>query len=404
MNRGKTNNLDKIVEQINQKISFLLGKRDSQRPPVKKTSNLIFSMLILSFSLLLWIVTGFYYLGENQFGLILQNGNVTQVVKGIEVGLTRPYPFGDVVVIDASTSDFIDLNKMGLTSGNFTILSSDLAPIQVDAKFIYQVVDPALLFRNFLQKQNNLSNYIAWSLQAQLRNYFVSQDKDEILKTNLTVSANEIRAAMNQKLAALGVKVVKLNINSLTQINLAEDTQVITAENKNLVGDGELKQRSRVEADNDKQNMEPSIDQQLLQQAHQFKQDRISQTKIEIAQFNQLLAQYRLTPRPLVQQMYYDALAEIPTNQLATHYPLLDLNLSELITLSKTWNDQNVQSGDGRVVNNTITQGTVLNNSSVDTDNNHGNNDLDEHSVRSRHFRREVNRDRDSASLAEDVN
>ncbi|MBP9742459.1 MAG: hypothetical protein KBD37_03780 [Burkholderiales bacterium] len=311
-------NIDAIVEQLNYKLGRLLGKRD-QRPSNKnkKISNLVFSILILGCSLLLWLATGFYYLGENQFGIILQNGKIVKVVKGINVGFTAPYPFGSIAVLDATISDFIDLNKMGLTNGNFTILSRDLRQIKVDAKFNYQVVDPAKLFKTALQMQSNLDNIIAWSLQDQLRDYFISESNNEILKANLTVVANEIRSAVNQRLAVNGIKIIKLNINSLTELNNSPDYLAIE-ENKPTPATGK-----------------PNIAVELLQQANNFKQDRINQTHAEIRQFEKLSAQYRLTPNAVVQQMYYTALEEIPTNQLE-RYPLLNLNLSELISLAQS--------------------------------------------------------------------
>lgn len=323
-------NIDVIVEQINHKLGRLLGKRD-HRPSNKnkKISNLVFIVMILGCSLLLWLATGFYYLGENQFGIILQNGKIVKVVKGIKVGFIAPYPFGNIAVLDAAISDFIDLNKMGLTNGNFTILSRDLQQIKVDAKFNYQVVDPSKLFKTLLQMQSNLDNTIAWSVQDQLRDYFISESNNEILKANLTVAANEIRFAVNQRLAVNGIKIVKLNINALTQVNNQPDA-VVMAENKPNKPDRAIQQ--------------PNIAVELLQQANDFKQDRLNQTRVEIGQFEKLVAQYRLTPDAIVQQMYYSALEEIPTSQLE-RYPLLNLNLSELISLAqpKVIEDQEIK-------------------------------------------------------------
>lgn len=350
MNPGNTKRknpqkVDILVERLNKRIGRILGKKGKLPPQKKKTSNLTFSILILSFTVMLWFTTGFYYLADNQYGLVLRNGKIVNVVKGIKVGFVAPYPFGDMEVIDASVSDFIDLDKTSLNNGNFNIISADLNPIKVDAKFNYQVVDPVLMFKTSLQKQANLDNLIAWNVQIELHDYFVQKTKNEILKSNLTVVANEVKNAVNEKISKTGIKIIKLNITALNEVvsinasSVGNVVPIIAATPK-------------------------PISQQLLDQAQQYKENILAQTQVDIDKFNQLLPQYKVNQRAIVQQMYYDTLEAIPTKQLLNNYPLISLNLSDLILLSQQQ------------------QATPLINSTASAP-----------ALRERHFSREVNRD-----------
>lgn len=231
MNRGKTNpkspsGVDRVVDSLNQKIARALGK-NGKNPSPKKTSNLGFSLLIIFCSIILWFTTGFYYLGENEYGLILQNGQIVKVVKGMKVGFTAPYPFGDIVIVSSDTSNFIDLSE--LYQDQPVILSRDLAMLKVDAKFTYQIYDPSLFFEKIFHKEDNMDIFVSIEVQNELRNYFSNKLKSEILKSNLTVVAGEIRDQANNDFSNYGIKIIKLNINSLKEIENIEPILVESA-------------------------------------------------------------------------------------------------------------------------------------------------------------------------------
>ena len=323
MNPGSTNKpktptgVDAAVERLNRKIGRLLGKKSNLPPPVPdKTSNFTFISIVIGFTLLLWFATGFYYLPENQYGLVLNKGIVVDVVKGMKVGFTKPYPFGDLAVVDGGVSDFIGVS--GITTSQFIVLSRNLTPLDLDAKFSYQVTDPVLVFNNILQKQSNLDNISNWEVQAKLHKYFVDKTSSDILKTNLTVAAGEVKNMANRELAPLGLKIIKLNINSLSAIAVRESSPVLINKPQ-----PEILPTQPVAL-------------QLIQSANQYHENVLAMTRVDIDSFNQLLPQYQQTPDAIVKEMYYNALAAIPTDNPATQYPLLNMNLSDLILLGQT--------------------------------------------------------------------
>ena len=291
-----------------------MGKKNKM-PPVKKTSNMAFGLIVLVFSILLWITTGFYYLNDNQFGLIIQNGRIVQTVKGIKVGFTAPYPFGGVEIVDANNSDLIDVSSM--SSGAFSVLSQNLEQVVVDAKFTYQIYNPELVFKTILQRQDTLDNFATWKMQASIHDYFRQKETKDILGANLTVAANEIKNEINQKLAPYGIKVTKINIYSLqTPVMINEDAKSSAPVIK-------IPAKIPAEATN------------LIAQANMYSQNLLIDTQVNINQFNQMLPQYRQNHNGIVTQMYYDTLSAIPVLK-KDNYPLLSLPLSQLLQDNQT--------------------------------------------------------------------
>jgi membrane protease subunit HflK len=339
MNPGNNNkktppsNIDEIINNLNKKIGLLLGKTRNSSPP-KQTSNLNFSLIILCFTVLLWLSTGFYYLADNQYGLIFSNGRLISVENGMHVGFTKPFPFGDIQFLDNNVSDYIDLNKNNFNGHNLVVLSRDLHPLKIDAKFNYQIVNPQLVYTKLMLQNTSIDKILVVKVKNEIRSYLTGFSLDEITQQNLTILANEIKDSINKNLAVYGVKIIKLNINSI----VSDVINPTIATN----------------------NSEPLMAQQLLQQANLYKQNKLSQTKVEINQFNQLLPQYKKNPKAIVEQMYFDALEAIPMQHV--EYSLLELNLSELLQKSEQT---------PAIVNNNISSSPAL---------------------RSRNFSREVNR------------
>ncbi|MCX8515157.1 MAG: SPFH domain-containing protein [Burkholderiales bacterium] len=298
------NNIDEIVDKLNKRIGLLLGKRRNSSPQ-KQTSNLNFSLMLLCFAILLWLSTGFYYLADNQYGLIFTNGKLVAVENGMHVGFTQPFPFGDIKFLDNKVSDYIDLKKNNFNGNNLVILSRDLHSLKIDAKFNYQVINPQLVYTKLMLQNNNIDKTMLMKVKNQIRVYLSGFSQDEITQQNLTILANDIKNLINKNIATYGVKVVKLNINSI------------------------ISEANESDASNTTASTQPLLVQQLLQQANLYKQNKLSQTRLEINQFNQLLPQYKKNPKAIVEQLYFDTLEAIPVTQIK--YSLLDLNLSELL-------------------------------------------------------------------------
>lgn len=330
MNHGnikrKQTKLDELVERLNHRIGRLLGKKHKFAPP-KKTKNSTFALIIFAFTVVLWSMTGFYYVNEDQYGVVLFNGKITQTLTGLKIGLTWPYPFGGVGIINASISDMLNLGLDGANSSDYITLTKDLIPATVTAKFTYQVVNPQVFYLRRSQDQDSLDNLVRWNLEAGLHNYIANYDFDQLSKMNLTIIAGTLRDKTNAQLAAYGLRVVKLSINSIGVVN----GNIESSPTANVVFGGAESITKQQLASTNTAN---PIANELLMQARQYQQDQLAQTQANVNRFNQLVVEYNANPEAIVGQMYYELLSSVPVNK-SNPYPLLNMSLSDLLELSK---------------------------------------------------------------------
>jgi len=321
MNRGnikpKPVTLDDRVERLNQKIARFLGKKD-KLPPPKKTSNSMFMLIIVPLTLLLWAMTGFYYISDSQYGVILTDGKISRVVKGLKVGVVLPYPFGNIEIIDAGVSTLLNISS-DTNNPSYMGLTKDLQPVVVTGDFSYQVTDPKTLYQNYLQEQDTLDGITRWNVEEQLHSFIAQKTLNELSKANLTILADQLQENINQVLANYGIKLIKLNINSLQEYQRTPVETTITNESAIVVAIPPVS----------------DIVPKLLEEANVYQENQIIDTEADINKFNQLLPQYQANPQAIVEQMYYELLAAVPlpkTNQ----YPLLKMSLSDLIALERS--------------------------------------------------------------------
>ena len=220
------NSLDAIVERLNRRIAWLLGSKKnnyserfghaSNLPP-RETSKFMFWVMIITLSLFLWGVTGFYYLADSQYGIIFLTGRITKIIKGPRLGMTMPYPFGDIEVIDGRATNLLNLASDGDADNNYISLTRDVVMVGLNAQFAYMVVDPHAYYLNNLN-EDNADEAVRLKLQAVLHNYLASVDYVKLSHANLTMTASLIRQQANYALSNLGISLTKLNVNKIYAI------------------------------------------------------------------------------------------------------------------------------------------------------------------------------------------
>ncbi len=207
--KSKLGGVDNFVERLNKGFGRLLGKRGHSLPP-KQTSNATFSVIMLVACLLLWVCTGFYFIGEKEYGIILMNGRVVDVNKGIKVGITFPYPFGDVEIIDVAQGNVTTIGESGAKP--LLVLDQNLSPVSISAKFSYQIYDPKILYQKHQQDQDTFDAEVLWQVQSQIRDVIAKKSASELKATNFTVLSNEISSLLNARLALYGITLNKFTI------------------------------------------------------------------------------------------------------------------------------------------------------------------------------------------------
>ncbi len=313
--KQSTRNIDSLVNTINNKIGKALGKKNNfggafnNQNNKAKIKNWIFSLVIIFLLVFLWAITGFYYLSDNQYGLVIRNGKVVDVVKGIKFGLNAPYPIDQLQLINAAVSENMSIGKLAAIDPEYIVLSKNLKPFEISVTFTYQVIDPKALFLTIFQNEDKVKLIIKWNMMKEVRQYISAKMEDELTHANLIVTANEIRYKLNKNLSNYGLKINKLDIESLKRF------------------------KSQITITGNKEEINIPILDKLLLAANDYHKTKVDATKVNIDKFNQLFIQYKKNPQSIIEQMYYDMLAVIPVH-IQNNFALLNISLSELILLS----------------------------------------------------------------------
>ncbi len=339
--------MDEKIDKLNARIAKLLGKRDNKQklPNKQKSPNqsplnnddyhivndsayLIVTLISL---IVLWFATGIYYANDGTTAMVYNSGKLTAVVKGPKLGITVPYPFSDIDVVDTRVSDMINLSSNGI---NYNSITQDDVSINMFTQFSYQITNPVKLYANYVIDQNivgdvmgkNIENMVRYEIEFILHNVIVAQTYETLASANLTLLGNTIKDMVNSQLSKSGVEVAKVNITKMQQVESVNVASI----NKSL--------KSKPET-------QSSIATELVSQAKSYRADKIEITKNRIKRFNLLLPQYMDNRQAVVEQMYNDALIEVPIeDNNGNKYPLLSKSLAELINMGSLTLNNKLQS------------------------------------------------------------
>lgn len=316
MSHGKIDNNpeknDGLVERLNRILARLMGKKPvNQAPKPNSTvpSNRKFILIVIGMIVLLWGLTGVYYIPDDNYGLIFRNGKIIKDVKGVSFGVTLPYPLSDVETLDATTNNL----SIGKESTNlFQLNTKDNYTLQLVGELSYSITNPQKYYLNYYQETSDLDQKIAWLLMANTQKYFLQHTRSELLNASSIVLANEIRQQTEQQIQTYGLSLGKFSI--LTLQNIAATSTGILVE-------------SGVNAANNN-----SLNSKIIQQAYNYQQATQDETESLVAEYKGLLPQYHANKPAIVELVYYKMLSNIPSAQVES-YPLLELTQEQFVAL-----------------------------------------------------------------------
>lgn len=317
MSHGKIDkdpqNNDGLVERLNRVLARLMGKKPANRAPKVAPvvpSNRRFILIVVGMIVLLWGLTGIYYIPEDNYGLIFRNGKITHSVKGMDLGITLPYPLSNVETLDAGINNL----SIGKESGNlFQLTTQDNQTLQLTAELSYTIIDPQKYYTSYYQETSDLNQKIAWLVMANTQKYFLHYNRVELLNASSIVLANEIRQQSTQQLASYGLQLDKFNILTLQSIGNLPSVSAAS------------------ESSPASQNLPLSA--KLMQQALSYQQTSQAKTESMMLEYKQLLPQYRANKSAIVELIYYKMLSSIPAESTAESYPLLKLTQEQFMRL-----------------------------------------------------------------------
>lgn len=311
MNHGKLNNNTKesSLDRVNKFLARLMGKKEKQQQkspqPENTPSDSKFMLIIVAAIVILWGVTGLYYVPKGSIGIIAYNGKVAKIISGMEIGITRPFPFSDLTIIDNDNDN--TAFSIGKESDNtFNIVTNDAKNMRVVAEVDYSFKNPTLYFQTFYQDDDELDTNLAWITEAYIQDSLKEYTESEVLSASKLILANEISAKLNQLLTKNGLVIDKLNIIALTG---ESNNQTTTTSNAS------------------------SLAESIIVEANRYALDKANQTNVLSKDYDSLLAQYKANSRLVEDLLYYRMLSQIPESANQDSYPLLNLTKADFINL-----------------------------------------------------------------------
>lgn len=309
MSHGKT---ESAVDRLNRKLARLMGKKDPNRPINTPSipSNNKFTLIIVTMLLVLWGLTGVYYVPNQNYGIILINGKVDQLITGMDVGVTYPFPFSDIVNLDASENT-LNLASSSNESGILAV-TEDGNMLNLNANLSFVIDDPQKYYLNYYQENSDLNQKINWLMAAIVQDYFIHHNSQQLMQSSTIVTANEIRSLSMLVLRNYGLKINAFNIKSLQNV-------------------------SQIKASLPKKSNDLTPSKQIMAEAIQYQTQKSLETESMVAEFNNLLPQYQANKNAIVELMYYKMLSQISTKSLIVEsYPLLNLSESQFLKIESS--------------------------------------------------------------------
>lgn len=306
MSHGKT---ESAVDRLNRKLAKLMGKKDPNSPIKTPSipSNNKFTVIIITMLLVLWGLTGVYYVPNQSYGIILTNGKINQVINGMDIGVTFPFPFSDIVNLDSSENT-LNLASSSNESG-ILAATEDGSVLNLNANLSFTISDPQKYYLNYYQENSDLNQKINWLMAAIVQDYFIHRQSQKLMQSSSIVTANEIRNLSMIVLRNYGLQINTFNIKSLQNISQAKAS---------------LPKKSN--------DLTPA--KQIMTEAAQYQAQKLSQTESMVAEFNNLLPQYQANKTAIVELMYYKMLSQVNAkSSMAESFQLLKLSESEFLRI-----------------------------------------------------------------------
>lgn len=305
MSHGKT---ESAVDRLNRKLARLMGKKDPNSPIKTPSipSNNKFTVIIITMLLVLWGLTGVYYVPNQSYGIILTNGKINQVISGMDIGVTFPFPFSDIVNLDSSENT---LNLASSNESGVLAATEDGSVLNLNANLSFTISDPQKYYLNYYQENSDLNQKINWLMAAIIQDYFIHRTSQKLMQSSTIVTANEIRSLSMVILRNYGLQINTFNIKSLQNISQAKAS--LPKENNDII---------------------PT--KRIMTEANQYQAQKLSQTESMVAEFNNLLPQYQANKTAIVELMYYKMLSQVSAkSSTAESFQLLKLSESQFLRI-----------------------------------------------------------------------
>lgn len=297
-NKGKQQgppDLDQVLRNLSNKFGGLLGRSGSGSGGSGGLGS--FGIIVgLVLAIVVWVVSGFYTIGEAQRGVVLRFGNYYQTV---EPGLSWKATFIDRVFP-------VDVESVRSQPASGFMLTQDENLVRVEMDVQYRVFDP----RDYLFNVTNADDSLHQALDSALRYVVGHSTMDDVLTVGREQVRQETRTLLEDIIEPYQLGLAVLDLNFLP----ARPPEEVKDAFDDAIAAQEDEQRFIREAEAYAREIEPKARGQakrLLQEAEGYKEQVALRAEGEVARFRELLPQYQQHPEVTRERIYLETLEEI---------------------------------------------------------------------------------------------
>jgi modulator of FtsH protease HflK len=278
--------------------------------------------LLMIAVLVLWGLSGFYVVDEQQRGVVLRFG---KHIATTDAGLRWhvPWPVDKVEVINVT--------GVRSVSESSTMLTQDENIVDVELTVQYRLSD----VENFLFETAEPDRTLRQATQSAVREVVGTSEMDYIITAGRQEVADRTKQLLQEKLEAYGTGlfVTEVNLRTArppTPVQSAFDDAIKAREDQiRLVNEAQAYA-------NDRLPRARGAAARLVEEAKAYREQIVSKAEGDAARFNSLLAEYKRAPQITRDRLYLDAMGEVYGNtskvliDVDSNAPMIYLPLDQL--------------------------------------------------------------------------
>lgn len=292
---GEPNDLDKIVQDWQRKLSGIIGGRRRGSSPGAAGGYVLSVLLVIA-----WGLTGLYRVDEAERGVEQRFGAYTQTTMP---GLRWHWPFPIEVV------DVVNVNEVNDHRFRTEMLTADEQYVYIDmvvqyrrtdpVKYSFEVEDPEITLQAVTESE--LRGVVGTTsldlLIGERREQIPMRTQEDLQKT-----LNEYEA---------GITITSINLSTVDYPASVQEAVDDTQKARND------RERYELEANTYRNDIIPrarGAAQRVLQDAEAYRDRVIADAEGEAARFEALLTEYQKAPRVTRDRLYLEAIEEVYAN------------------------------------------------------------------------------------------
>ena len=292
---GEPNDLDKIVQGWQRKLSGVVGGGRNASPQNAASSYVLFVVLVVG-----WLMTGLYRVDQAERGIVQRFGAYTLTsMPGLRWRIPFPVETVDIINIE-EVNDYRFRTEMLTADEQYVFIDMVVQYRRTDpVKFAFEVEDPEMTLQDVTESA--LRGVVGTSSLGQL----IGERREQIPARTI----EELQRTLDNYNAGITVTSINLSVVDYPSSvrEAVDDTQKARNDKERI----ELEARTYA---NDIIPRARGAAQRVLQDAGAYRDRVIADAEGEAARFEALLVEYQKAPRVTRDRLYLEAIEEVYGN------------------------------------------------------------------------------------------